>query len=32
MDAEHLRAFLLDLPHVTETHQWGNNLLYWVGD
>ena len=32
MDAERLRAFLLTLPHVTETMQWGNNLVYWVGD
>ena len=32
MDAERARAFLLTLPHVVETEQWGNNLLYWVGD
>jgi predicted DNA-binding protein (MmcQ/YjbR family) len=32
MDAERLRTFLLTLPHVTETQQWGNNLLFWVGD
>jgi predicted DNA-binding protein (MmcQ/YjbR family) len=32
MDAERLRAFLLRLPHVAETQQWGNNLVYWVGD
>ncbi|CAN5583289.1 hypothetical protein BH10ACI4_BH10ACI4_08680 [soil metagenome] len=32
MDAERLRAFLLTLPHVVETMQWGNNLVFWVGD
>ncbi len=32
MDAERLRAYLLTLPHVAETRQWGNNLVYWVGD
>jgi predicted DNA-binding protein (MmcQ/YjbR family) len=32
MDAERLRAFLLTLPNVVETQQWGNNLVYWVGD
>lgn len=32
MDAEMLRAFLLTLPDVCETMQWGDNLLYWVGD
>lgn len=32
MDAERLRAFLLTLPHVTETMQWGANLVFWVGD
>ena len=32
MDAEHLRALLLSLPHVAETMQWGDNLVYWVGD
>jgi predicted DNA-binding protein (MmcQ/YjbR family) len=32
MDAERLRAFLLKLPHVVETRQWGDNLVYWVGD
>jgi predicted DNA-binding protein (MmcQ/YjbR family) len=32
MDAENLRAFLLSLPDVVETMQWGDNLVFWVGD
>ncbi len=32
MDVERLREFLLKLPHVEETVQWGNNLVFWVGD
>jgi predicted DNA-binding protein (MmcQ/YjbR family) len=32
MDAERARAFLLTLPHVAETMQWGDNLVFWVGD
>jgi predicted DNA-binding protein (MmcQ/YjbR family) len=32
MDAERARAFLLTLPHVLETQQWGDNLVFWVGD
>lgn len=32
MDAERARAFLLTLPHVKETRQWGDNLVFWVGD
>lgn len=32
MDAEQLRLFLLGLPHVEETLQWGENLVFWVGD
>ena len=32
MDAESLRASLLKLPHVVETMQWGENLVFWVGD
>lgn len=32
MDAERLRKYLLGLPHVVETMQWGANLVYWVGD
>ena len=27
-----LSAFLLTLPHTVETRQWGNNLVFWVGD
>jgi len=23
---------MLKLPHVVETQQWGDNLLFWVGD
>lgn len=32
MDAEQVREFLLQLPHVEETMQWGANLVFWVGD
>lgn len=32
MDAESARAFLLTLPHVVETRQWGDNLVFWAGD
>ncbi len=32
MDAERIRAFLLQLPHVVETMQWGANLVFWTGD
>jgi predicted DNA-binding protein (MmcQ/YjbR family) len=32
MDAERARAYLLRLPHVAETMQWGANLVFWVGD
>lgn len=32
MDAERIRAFLLKLPHVVETMQWGANLVFWTGD
>lgn len=32
MDAERARALLLALPHVAETMQWGENLVFWVGD
>ncbi|HEX4005566.1 MAG TPA: MmcQ/YjbR family DNA-binding protein [Acidobacteriaceae bacterium] len=32
MDVETLRGFLLTLPDVAETMQWGDNLVYWVGD
>jgi predicted DNA-binding protein (MmcQ/YjbR family) len=32
MDAERLRAYLLTLPHVAETIQWGANLVFWTCD
>lgn len=32
MDAEQARRYLRTLPHVEETMQWGENLVYWVGD
>ncbi len=32
MDAERARTYLLTLPHVVETMQWGVNLVFWVGD
>ena len=32
MDAERARTFLLSLPDVAETMQWGDNLVFWVGD
>jgi len=32
MDAELVRKYLLRLPHVVETMQWGANLVFWVGD
>ena len=32
MDAERARQMLLKLPHVAETMQWGDNLVFWVGD
>jgi predicted DNA-binding protein (MmcQ/YjbR family) len=32
MDSERARLFLCSLPHVTETLQWGDNLVFWVGD
>lgn len=31
MDVERLRTYLLTLPHVVETEQWGG-LVFWVGD
>lgn len=30
MDPETTRAFLLTVPHVAETMQWGDNLVFWV--
>ena len=32
MDTEQTRAFLLTLPEVEETLQWGETLVFWVGD
>jgi predicted DNA-binding protein (MmcQ/YjbR family) len=32
MHPERLREYLLRLPHVAETMQWGANLVFWVGD
>jgi predicted DNA-binding protein (MmcQ/YjbR family) len=32
MNVERARTFLLSLPHVVETMQWGDNLVFWVGD
>src|ERR1700743_3278582 len=32
MDAESAQESLWRLPHVAETLQWGNNLVFWVGD
>ena len=32
MDAERARLMLLKLPHVAETMQWGDNLVFWAGD
>jgi predicted DNA-binding protein (MmcQ/YjbR family) len=32
MDVERIREFLLKLPHVEETMQWGENLVFWAGD
>jgi predicted DNA-binding protein (MmcQ/YjbR family) len=32
MNVEQARSFLLSLPHVVETEQWGDNLVFWVGD
>ncbi len=32
MNVDSLRKFLLSLPHVEETMQWGDNLVFWAGD
>ena len=32
MDVERARAFLLELPYAVEILQWGDNLVFWVGD
>ena len=32
MNQQTTRSFLLGLPHVAETLQWGDNLVFWTGD
>jgi predicted DNA-binding protein (MmcQ/YjbR family) len=32
MDLEQIRKFCLSMPHVTERVQWGNDLLFSIGD
>jgi predicted DNA-binding protein (MmcQ/YjbR family) len=32
MDNERIRDVCMALPHVTETLNWGQVLVYWVGD
>jgi predicted DNA-binding protein (MmcQ/YjbR family) len=32
MDLESIRTFCLSLPHATERVQWGNDLLFCIGD
>jgi predicted DNA-binding protein (MmcQ/YjbR family) len=32
MDIERIRKYLLTLPHVAETIQWGSDLVFWVAD
>ena len=32
MDTERLRTYLLNFPHTVETMQFGDNLVFWVGD
>ncbi len=32
MDAEQVRAIVKRLPNVEETVQWGETLVFWVGD
>jgi predicted DNA-binding protein (MmcQ/YjbR family) len=32
MNNERVTEFLSTLPHVEQTIQWGDNLLFWVGD
>jgi predicted DNA-binding protein (MmcQ/YjbR family) len=32
MSVESTRKFLHTLPHAVETLQWGDNLVFWVGD
>jgi predicted DNA-binding protein (MmcQ/YjbR family) len=32
MDNERIRAICMSLPHVAETLNWGEVLVYWVGE
>jgi predicted DNA-binding protein (MmcQ/YjbR family) len=32
MDLEEIRTYCLSLPHVTERVQWGNDLLFCIGE
>jgi len=32
MDLEQIREYCLSLPHVTERVQWGNDLLFCIGE
>ncbi|HZS03417.1 MAG TPA: MmcQ/YjbR family DNA-binding protein [Blastocatellia bacterium] len=32
MDIESVRSYCLSLPHVTEKVQWGNDLLFRIGE
>lgn len=32
MDLEQIREFCLSMPHATERVQWGNDLLFCIGD
>jgi predicted DNA-binding protein (MmcQ/YjbR family) len=32
MDAERVRAIVAKFAHLEETVQWGENLVFWVGD
>lgn len=32
MDLEAIRTYCLSLPHVTERVQWGNDLLFCIGE
>ena len=32
MNADRFRTLALSLPYVQETTQWGDNLVFWVGD
>jgi predicted DNA-binding protein (MmcQ/YjbR family) len=32
MDIESVRAYCLSFPHVTEKVQWGNDLVFKIGD